>query len=443
MSAASNVVLMRRGMPANLDAEKLVLGSVLLNGSRFPEIADLAAEEFALEKHRRIFRRVEEIYKRGERIDHATVANELLKFNELDSVDGLSYLTDLDTGLPQFPNIEAYVRIVHEKAALRRLAVLYQQSMNRCLLAEEDSRVIIEDTRGALMKIYDSNQSEQAETLHEIVREAGGLNGFFASVAGIQSPWPIVDGYTGGWQDGDLVLLGARPSMGKTAFALNLLWHAAHMQAKNAVFYSYEMDKRAVARRLISLITGISYQSILQFQLTQIERASCRQAVDVLEDAPIRIVQASGKSVMALRAHAERLKHKGTLDLIGVDYIGLMRTAKKNQTNRTQELGEIARELKLISMDLQVPVVCLSQLNRGVEARNDKRPAMSDLRDSGEIEEHADLIGFLHRPGYYNRTDPGIQLVAELIIAKQRNGDTPLIELEFLRENGKFREPRL
>ena len=435
-----------RGLPANIDAEKFILGSIMLDDIRFPEVAGVLREDdFALEKHRRIFARMIDLRARSERVDRVTVANELIRREELESVDGLAYLISLDDGLPFISNLDSYIRIIRDKATLRRIAMASQHLMNRALVAEEDPSAIIEDFRLTLATIYDSSaQTEQAETVFDIVREAGGPDKFFAPTFGINSPWSSVDFFTGGWQDGELILIGARPSMGKTAFVLNALWHAARESGKHAVFYSYEMRKTAITRRLVSLLTGISYQRIQQMSLSHEERIACRVALGEISEAPIRIVQSSGKSVMALRSHAERLRQRGELDILGVDYIGLMRSGSAARAmNRNQELGQIARELKLLSGDLNVPALVLSQLNRALASRDDKRPGMADLRDSGEIEEHADFIGFLHRPGYYDRDNAQVQNIAEFIISKQRNGDTPNVALEFNRVCGQFKNERL
>jgi replicative DNA helicase len=440
-----NNLAITKGLPANIDAEKFVLGSIMLDDIRFADLAGVVRDDdFALDKHRRIYQRMCELRLRGERIDRVTVANELLRRDELESVDGLAYLVSLDDGLPKISNLDSYVRIIREKATLRRLAMASQHMLNRTLIAEEDPSAIIEDFRLTLSTIYDSSaQSEAAETVFDIIRETGGVDKFFTPTYGIKSPWPRVDFFTGGWQDEELILIGARPSMGKTAFVLNMLWHAAHVRRKNAVFYSYEMKKTAITRRLVSLLTGISYQDIQQQNISQDQRSLCRQKLGIITESPIRIVQSSGKSVMALRAHAERLKQRDELDIIGIDYIGLMRSGSNRAgMNRNQELGEIARELKRLAMDLKVPVVCLSQLNRMVATREDKRPGMADLRDSGEIEEHADFIGFLHRPGYYDRESISLQNLAEFIIAKQRNGDTVNVALEFNRINGEFKNEK-
>lgn len=434
------------GLPTNLQAERFVLGSILFDDTRFPEAAALLRDDdFAIEKHRRIFTRMIEMRSRNERIDYATMSNHLMKRGELEMVDGMSYLSELQSGMPEKADMDRSIGIIRDKATLRRIAMAAQHLLNKSLLAEEDPTAIIENFRLVLSTIHDrSADIEQAETVFDIIREVGGVDKFFAPTFGITSPWSSVDHFTGGWQDSELILIGARPSMGKTAFILNAMWHAASISGKHAIFYSYEMRKTAITRRLVSLLTEISYQRIQQMDLSQSERFDCRTALGKISEHPIRIVQSSGKSVMALRAHAERLKQRDELDVIAIDYIGLMRSGStRSAMNRNQELGEIARELKRLATDLNVPVICLSQLNRAVASRDDKRPGMADLRDSGEIEEHADFIGFLHRPGYYDRENASVQNIAEFIISKQRNGDTPNVALEFDRRCGKFKNENL
>lgn len=430
-----------KALPSSIETEKLVLGVLMMRESAYSEVTGVIGEDdFSLEKHRRIFARMVDLHSRNEKTDRITVAEELHRRGELESVDGLSYICSLDDGTPIIPNLDSYVKIIHDKATLRRIATAADRLTSQALIGEDAPASIIENFRLTLSAIYDSSAHvEQAETVTEIVREAGGVDKFFAPTFGIKSPWSSVDFFTGGWQDSELILVGARPSMGKTAFVLNALWYAARASNKHSVFYSYEMKKTAITRRLISLLTGISYQRIQQMDLSHIERFECRSALGKVAESPLRIVQSSGKSVTALRSHAERLKQRGELDIIAIDYIGLMRSGStRSHMNRNQELGEIARELKRLATDLDVPVICLSQLNRAVASRDDKRPGMADLRDSGEIEEHADFIGFLHRPGYYDRENAEVQNIAEFIIAKQRNGDTPNIALEFNRMFGKF-----
>jgi replicative DNA helicase len=224
--------------------------------------------------------------------------------------------------------------------------------------------------------------------------------------------------------------------MGKTALALNAVEAAAGRGVPSA-FYSLEMSRDAIVKRLISLRTGITFQDIQRGELNPSERRSLAEALGHLCSIPIHIVQSAGKTALAIRCHAERLKHQGKLKFAAIDYTGLIRGSGSYE-NRNLEVGDIARQLKEMAGELDIPVLLLSQLNRGPEARPDKRPVLADLRDSGELENHADLVAFLHRPGYYKRDDETLRLKAELIIAKQRNGDTPTLPLLFRRESGQF-----
>jgi replicative DNA helicase len=226
--------------------------------------------------------------------------------------------------------------------------------------------------------------------------------------------------------------------MGKTAFALNALWHAAS-RGIPAVFYSFEMSKRSLLQRLIANLASIPLNELRQGDLNEGERRAAGEALECISDTPLRIVQASGKTPFAIQMHAERLREAGKLGIAAVDYIGLVKSeAAADGFNRTRELGQICRQFKDLAALLHIPLLVLSQLSRASETRPDKRPVMSDLRDSGELEEHADLIAFLHRPGYYQRDNPALDLAAEFIMAKQRNGDTPTIQLNFRREFGRF-----
>ncbi|MBZ5623315.1 MAG: DnaB-like helicase C-terminal domain-containing protein [Acidobacteriia bacterium] len=275
-----------------------------------------------------------------------------------------------------------------------------------------------------------------AEDIASIVERAGGVDAFLAPRIGIATPWREFDYYTGGWQKGELALIAGRPSMGKTAFALNALYHSA-VRGVPAVFYSYEMTCDSIVVRLISRMARITYKDIQRGQLSANERRAALDSLATLRELPIRIVQASGKTVLAIRCHAERLKRKGKLEIAAIDYIGLIRGSAYHQ-NRNQELGDVCRQLKEMAGELDIPLLVLSQLSRATETRLDKRPNMGDLRDSGELENHADIIGFLFRPGYYDRGNESLRMVAELSIAKQRNGDTPTIPLIFRGEYGHF-----
>lgn len=337
--------------------------------------------------------------------------------------------------------VEKYIPRLIELTQRRRLQLRGQQI---ALAAADHSMSASEIGAMAVSGIQSDVEGvdlNEPETASEIVEAAGGLDKFLASSNGVLTPWPQIDGCTGGWQPGDLVLVAARPSMGKTAFALNACLYAA-IRGTPTAFYSFEMSRDSVLKRLICLQTSIRYQSLTRGDLNPIERRMAVEAMQRLDNLPLRIIGASGRTVLAVRSHAERLARRGRCGMMALDYIGLVRAADTDgEQNRTRQLGDICRQLKNLATQLHIPALVLAQLNRSTESRNDKRPMMGDLRDSGELEEHADLIALLHRPGYYDRKNPDIQLVAEVIIAKQRNGDTPVIQLEFHRNNGRFSDP--
>ena len=430
-----------RALPGSEAAERSLLGVLIKQPTFFAEtMAVLNLSDLCIEKHRRIYTRMCEIHRRGDEVNLLSVAEELNRYNELESVDGLSYLAEIAT-MPDLSSVSSYLKIIRDKSVYRKLVFLGNKLQTKGLMAEEEHSLVIEQARGELMEIYEnSGRKESAETVYEIVAEAGGVDEFFKPSHGIATAWEKFDFYTGGWQSGDLSVIAARPSMGKTAFALNALWHAADREGKRAVFYSLEMHRQAIVIRLISLLTGIPFLNIKQGHLSSEERRICRASLDRIENSRLRIVQLPARSMMALRAHAERLHNRGEIDIAAADYLGLMKCANENKLSRTQELGEVSRGCKSLAMDFGIPFLLLAQLNRLVESRPDKRPNMADIRDSGEVEESADLITFLHRPGYYKREDPSLENIAEIIFGKNRNGDTPIVELEFNRRCGKFYE---
>ena len=427
-----------KSLPTNVDAERFVLGSILLDDSNFTQTTGiLSQDDFSLEKNRRIFRRMGEIQGRGEKIDRITVANELMKFGELESCDGLTYIVSLDDGLPQIPNIDSYVRIVKEKAALRRIILASQYAMNRCLSGQEGPEEILSGLAKSITELGGAQDAAKSSyDLTGFLESIGGVSEFFKENRGIQSPWHGFNDATGGWNSGELSIIAARPSMGKTAFALNAFYDAGR-RGVPAVFYTCEMSALAIWKRLVSLLTGISFIEIQKSELNASERRSCSEALASLTELPLSVISASGKTAGWIRGSVERLKRQGMCAFAILDYIGLVR-GSGDGTNRNRELGEIARSFKLTAGELAIPFLVLAQLNRGVESRTDKRPMPSDLRDSGEIEEHADLLGFLYRPEYYDRDNQAVKGLAELIISKQRNGPTPTIQLDFDYRAGKF-----
>ena len=437
-------VALEKGLPANIDAERFILGSVLLNAQRFIDIAGtITPEDFALEKHRRIFSRMFELHERGEKIDRITVAEELMRHNELESVDGLSYLVSLDDGLPHIANLESYVRIVRDKATLRRIAMASQHMMNRALMAEEDPADILAGAGDILLKLGEARTEKGLMTPLDVIQNyQGGLNAFLdpsKRIKGISSGFTKLDEMTGGMHSGELIILAARPSMGKTAFALNIAWHVATRLFQPVAVFSLEMSQESLLTRMLCAAARVDSQRFRTGYLNEQERQKLRQAANQMVEAPIFIDDTAGANLMDMHAKLRRLKQSGQkLGLVVVDYLQLM-SSKGRSENRNQEVSQISRGLKLLSKELDCPFLVLSQLSRATETRQgDHRPQLSDLRESGSIEQDADLVGFIFREEVYKRDREDLHGVAELILAKQRNGPIGTVPLVFLHAQTRF-----
>lgn len=425
-------------LPQNLDAERFVLGSILLDDSLYLEVAGVVtSEDFTLGKHRRIFARMAELHERGEKIDRATVYNELLKHDEAEACDGLSYLISLDDGLPKLSNVDAYIRIVREKADLRRLMLTCQCLMDRAASEQESSSALLAEMAEAA--INSGENHGDAQTVGQIVEAAGGLDAYFnrAGRKGLTTGFGKLDSLTDGLHGGDLFILAARPSMGKTALALNICSHVAR-QGSHVALFSLEMSRGQIVDRLMASGALVNSYWIRRGELRPESRAGIVAAMPSVWDT-IHIQDRSGCSGIDIHAECRRIKVRSGLALVVVDYLQLM-LSKGRQDNRNQEIAAISRGLKLTAKDLDVPVLALSQLSRGVETRaeGDHRPKLSDLRDSGAIEQDADLVGFIYRPIVYKPDRKDLELEAELIIEKQRNGPTGVVKLQFRKEFVRF-----
>jgi replicative DNA helicase len=441
MSAHS--IALDKGLPSNVDAERFVLGSILLNDNLYIQAAgELEPDDFSLEKHRRIFTRMGELHERGERIDRVTVANELLRFNELESCDGLSYLVSLDDGLPQILNIDAYIRIVKDKAVLRRIIFASQHLMNRCLIGEEEPDEILAGAEETLLKLGESRVRAGLASPRQVIDEyQGGLNAFLdpsKRVKGISTGFTKFDEKTSGLHAGDLFILAARPSMGKTALALNIAHHVATKVKRTVAVFSLEMSKESLLTRMLCATARVDSQKFRAGYLNTDERKRLQAAASSLVEAPLFIDDTAGIHLMDIHAKLRRLKAEHGLGLVVVDYLQLM-SGRGRFENRNQEISTISRGMKLLAKDLNVPMLVLSQLSRAPETRQgDHRPQLSDLRESGSIEQDADLVAFIFREEVYRPNDESLRGHAELILAKQRNGPVGKIELVFLHEFTKF-----
>ena len=443
MSAPAGMAL-EKGLPSNVDAERFILGSVLLDDSRFIDIAGvLTPPDFALEKHRRIYTRMTELHARGEKIDRVTVANELLRYSELESVDGLTYLVSLDDGLPHISNLDAYVKIVRDKAMLRQIAIASQQLMNRALMAEEDPEAILAGAEETLLKLGDARTERGLMTPLQVIQNfEGGLNAFLdpsRRIKGTSTGFTKLDEMTGGFHPGELIILAARPSMGKTAFALNIAWHVATRHFLPVAIFSLEMSQESLLTRMLCASARVDSQRFRAGYLNESERQKLRAAANQMVEAPLYIDDSAGANLMDMHAKLRRMVQSGNKPgLVIIDYLQLMST-KGRAENRNQEVSQLSRGLKLLSKELNCPFLVLSQLSRATETRvGDHRPQLSDLRESGSIEQDADVVGFIFREEVYKRDREDLRGVAELILAKQRNGPIGKVDLVFLHSMTKF-----
>jgi replicative DNA helicase len=432
-----------KGLPTNVDAERFVLGSILLDDSFYIQAAGtLEADDFSLDKHRRIFKRMGDLHERAEKIDHVTVANELMKFNELEACDGLSYLVSLDDGLPQIPNLDSYIRIVKDKAVLRRIIFASQHMMNRCLLGEEEPEQILAGAEETLLKLGEARVKNGLMNAGQILDGyEGGLNAFLdpsKRIKGISSGFAKFDEFTGGLHGGDLCIIAARPSMGKTALALNVAQHVALKLKQTVAVFSLEMSKESLLTRMLCSAARVDSQRFRAGYLSQEERRKLNHALHELVEAPLYIDDTPGIHLMDMHAKLRRLQSERKLGLVVVDYLQLM-SGQGRFENRNQEVSALSRGMKLLAKELNVPLMVLSQLSRAVETRQgDHRPQLSDLRESGSIEQDADVVGFIFREEVYSRDREDLKGLAELIIAKQRNGPVGTVNLVFLSAQTKF-----
>jgi replicative DNA helicase len=432
-----------KGLPTNVDAERFVLGSIMLDDSLYIQAAgELEPDDFSLDKHRRILRRMGELQERGEKVDRITIANELMKFNELEACDGITYLVSLDDGLPQIPNLDAYIRIVKDKAVLRRIIFASQHMMNRALLGEEEPDEILSGAEETLLKLGEARVKSGLLDPGQILQDyEGGINAFLdpsKRIKGISTGFAKFDELTGGLHGGDLCIVAARPSMGKTALALNIAQHVALKLKQTVAIFSLEMSRESLLTRMLCATARVDSQRFRAGYLTQEERRKLNHALHELVEAPLYIDDTPGIHMMDIHAKLRRLQAERKLGLVIVDYLQLM-GARGRFENRNQEVSALSRGMKMLAKEMNVPMMVLSQLSRAVETRQgDHRPQLSDLRESGSIEQDADVVGFIFREEVYHREREDLRGLAELIIAKQRNGPVGTVNLVFLHAQTKF-----
>jgi len=438
-------LVLEKGLPASVESERLVLGSILLDDSSFISVAGTVdTEDFSLEKHRRIFERMRELSDRGEKIDRITLANELMRQGQLEAVDGLAYLVSLDDGLPRIYNLDSYVQLIKSKALLRRTIFTCQKIMDRALLAQEDPSAIVGDAEESFLRLGDTAAKSTLATPGQIIGGfEGGLSAFLdpsRRLKGISTGFRKFDEMTGGLREGELIILAARPAMGKTALALNIAQHVAmHPSIRKPVaVFSLEMSQASLLDRLVCSQARVDQHKFRTGFLNADERRRLSVAAQDLVEAPLWIDDTAGAGLMEIHAKLRRLKAEQGLAMVVIDYLQLM-TGRGRYENRVQEVSSLSRGLKLLAKELKVPMVVLSQLNRAPETRpGDHVPQLSDLRESGSIEQDADLVAFIYREEVYKPDREDLKGQAQLIIGKQRNGPTGKVKLVFLREYTKF-----
>ncbi len=441
----------QQGMPTNIEAEMFVLGSVVLENTKFAQVANLLDEDdFAIEKHRRIFSCMRELNSRGELIEYLTLSNELQKFKQLESVGGVAYLTSLTDGMPRFESIESYVRIVKNKSVLRKLIHVSQQIISNCIQEAREVDDILADSETAIMKVGDDLLRSGLESPQETIQGMEGGEEEFLDPnrrpKGLPTPFHRLDELTNGMRGGQLIVLAARPAMGKTAMALNIASFVASKRgdepAKTVAVFSLEMSREALLTRVLCADAGVDQRRFRGGYLNREEKAKLRKTLSVLVESKLFIDDTANLNIIELAAKCRRLQSEHGLDLVIVDYLQLLGSKGRVQ-NRVQEISAFSRGLKLLAKDLDVPVMALSQLSRATEhiRRDNPRPKLSDLRDSGSIEQDADVVLFIFREQVYKPTDKTLEGVAELLIGKQRNGPTGLVKLAFQKRFAKFLSP--
>jgi replicative DNA helicase len=438
------------GLPANIDAEKTILGAILLDNASHAEAAEvLEPDDFSLDSHRRIYLRMSELIDAQRAVDIVTLSNELSRYKEVEAVGGVAYLASLTEGLPRRPVIDEYIRIVKDKSLLRKLMLICSAAIARAADQSDSAIGVLDETEGKLLEVSEKGLAQGFQNIHQIVANSfGTIDNLYKQgreVTGLATDFTDFDKLTSGLQKGELIIIAARPSMGKTAFAINMAQNAAINHEAVVAVFSLEMSKESLLRRMLASQAWVDQQKLQKGFLGQEDHAKLQNALGQLVDSRIFIDDSAGISLAEMRAKARRLKQNaGALDLVVVDYLQLMTatvssTSRKGYENRTQEVSAISRGLKALAKELHVPVVALSQLSRASEHRGeDKRPMLSDLRESGSIEQDADVVAFIHREAYYNRTEElseSDRAKSEIIVAKQRNGPTDTVFLNFV---GKF-----
>ncbi len=429
--------------PQNVEAEQSVLGTILLSDHSLSTVVEiLTSDDFYKDNHKLIFEGMILLFEKNEPQDIITVSNLLKDKNQLEDAGGVAYLATLTSIVPVTSNLLYYSKIIRQKAVLRNLITVNTDIASRCYEEQGDIDTLVDEAEQAIFEIARSKSNQSFTPIKAIIPRAfesvEQLSQRKELITGVPTGFPELDRMTAGLQPSDLIILAGRPSMGKTAFAMNIAQNAALADNIGVAVFSLEMSKEQLAMRLLCSVGRVDSQRVRTGRLQDDDWPKLTRAVGMLEESPMFIDDTAAISVLEMRAKVRRLAAQHKLGLIIVDYLQLMR-GRNTSENRTQEISEISRSLKAMAKELKVPVIALSQLNRSLESRTDKRPMMSDLRESGAIEQDADVICFIYRDEVYNKAEDNPQKgISEIIIGKQRNGPTGTVRLTFVKEFTMF-----
>ncbi len=429
-----------RSLPQSIEAEQSVIGSMIIDKNAIVEALEkLQEEDFYRDGHKVLFRAISEMFKDDMAVDLITLLEYLKSNDKLDKAGGVTYVTEISSSVLTIANLSAYIKIVKEKATLRRLIKASTSIIEDSYNKQGDVESVLEGAEKRIFDIAEKKSSSDFEALNTVL-ERGFLQieklfNNKGEITGVSSGIIDLDAKTSGFQKGDMVLIAARPSMGKTTFALNIAEHAALREGKSVVIFSLEMSKEQLAYKLLCSEANVDMLKLRTGALEDKDWENIARATGPLSRAKIFIDDTAGMSVMEMKSKCRRLKIEHGIDLILIDYLQLMSGSASE--SRQQEVSEISRSIKALAKEMECPVIALSQLSRAPEQRADHRPMLSDLRESGSIEQDADLVMFLYRDEYYNKETEDTN-VAECIIAKQRNGPVGTVKMAWLGQFSKF-----
>lgn len=434
-----------RVQPQAVELEEAVLGAIMLDREGLPTVIDILQEEaFYKKEHQTIYKAMLNLFGKSQPIDLLTVTESLRKMNAIDEIGGVGYLVDLTNRVASAANIEFHARIIIQKFIQRELIQLSTQTIHDAFEDTKDVLDLLDEAEQGLYEITEKNMRRGYDAISKIAldvkKQIEELSNKTDGITGIPTGFKNLDKMTSGWQRSDLIIVAARPGMGKTSFTLALAQNAAKDYNKAVALFSLEMANVQLVQRLLSMESEIESKKLRNGQLEEYEWQQLHNSVEKLSGLPIYIDDTPAINIFELRAKCRRLKQNHNIEIIIIDYLQLMSSAPNDRRgNREQEISSISRALKGLAKELNVPVIALSQLSRQVESRPDKRPQLSDLRESGAIEQDADIVTFIYRPDYYDLEDPDMEKgITEIILAKHRNGELGTVKLKFIDRFAKF-----